>query len=39
MDVLVSTKVLTDLRARYSGCLCPRCLAIAAERGVSQLGA
>jgi Cysteine-rich CWC len=39
-EVKLGSKATADLRARFSDCLCPRCLALAAaEREVQQLGA
>lgn len=32
-DLKLSAEKAADLRAQFSGCLCPRCLALAAERG------
>ena len=32
-DVKLSAEKAADLRAQFSDCLCPRCLALAAERG------
>jgi Cysteine-rich CWC len=32
-DVKLSSEVAAELRAQFSGCLCPRCLALAADRG------
>jgi hypothetical protein len=38
-EVNLSSETSTDLRARFSDCLCPRCLVLAAEREVRQPGA
>jgi hypothetical protein len=39
-EVNLSSKATADLRARFTGCLCPRCLTLAAaEREVQQAGA
>jgi hypothetical protein len=37
-EVKLSSHATADLRARFSGCLCPRCLALAADREVRQEG-
>jgi Cysteine-rich CWC len=36
--VKLTDKATADLRARFSDCLCPRCLALAAEREIRQPG-
>jgi len=39
-EVNLSSEATADLRARFTDCLCPRCLALAAaERDVQQAGA
>ncbi len=38
-EVNLGSKAAADLRARFTDCLCPRCLALAAEREVQQAGA
>lgn len=38
-EVKLSGESTADLKTRFSDCLCPRCLALAAERGVRQPGA
>jgi len=35
-DVNLSAEAAADLRERFCGCLCPRCLTLAAERGYPQ---
>ena len=37
--VKLSSDATADLKARFSDCLCPRCLMLAAEREVRQPGA
>jgi hypothetical protein len=32
----LSAKAAADLRGRFTDCLCPRCLALAAEREVRE---
>jgi hypothetical protein len=38
-EVKLSSESTADLKKRFSDCLCPRCLALAAEREVRQPGA
>jgi len=35
-DVKLSAEAAAGLREQFSGCLCPRCLTLAAERGYSS---
>jgi hypothetical protein len=35
-DVKLSAEEAANLRSRFSDCLCPRCLALAVDRGTDQ---